>query len=470
MKITIVGAGSIRFSLQIIGDIAKTPRLKGTTISLVDVHEERLNASYTLAKKYVEELEADLTFEKTKKLEEGIEGADFVINTALPYPKGHEDGFIKYDLITKIGEKHGYYRGIDAQELNMVSTYTYVLISYYDLKLALDIAQCIKKYAPSAWLLQTANPVFEITQFLSRNTNVNVIGICHGFQGVYEVFNTLGLEPENVDWQVAGVNHGIFLNRFLYKGQNAYPLLDKWIEEAYKWDSKSPWDLQLSPAAIDMYRFYGMLPIGDTCRNGTWKYNYNLETKKKWLGKFGGIDNEIERPRFHELLRMGRKRMIELAKELERDNNIKLSKIWPEVFNKEKLSGEQHVHFINGITGGERVRLILNVPNKGVITKIPDDVVVEVPVWVDKNGIHYEKIEPDLTHRIKIFYLLPRILRMEWSLEGFLSRDKKVLEEILIRDPRTRSYEQVLEVLDEILSQDFNNELKEYLEKGKGVL
>jgi len=78
MKIAIVGAGSIRFSLQIIGDIAKTPRLNGTLISMVDVHEERLNASYILAKKYIEELEADLRFEKTKSLEEGIEGADFI--------------------------------------------------------------------------------------------------------------------------------------------------------------------------------------------------------------------------------------------------------------------------------------------------------------------------------------------------------------------------------------------------------
>lgn len=56
MKVVIVGAGSIRFSLQIIGDIAKIPRLNGTTIWLVDVNEERLNASYILAKKYVEEL------------------------------------------------------------------------------------------------------------------------------------------------------------------------------------------------------------------------------------------------------------------------------------------------------------------------------------------------------------------------------------------------------------------------------
>lgn len=89
---------------------------------------------------------------------------------------------------------------------------------------------------------------------------------------------------------------------------------------------------------------------------------------------------------------------------------------------------------------------------------------MELPVWVDSSGIHREKVEPDLTHRIKIFYLWPRILRMEWNLEAFISRDRKVLEEILIRDPRTKSYEQVVKVLDEILSLPFNEEIRRYYE------
>ncbi|TYT24361.1 alpha-glucosidase/alpha-galactosidase [Dictyoglomus thermophilum] len=464
MKIAIVGAGSFRFALQLIGDLAKTPSLNGSLIALMDINEERLNATYILAKRYMEELGSALKFEKTTNLEAALEGADFVINTALPFPEGHEDGFIKYDIVTQIGEKHGYYRGIDSQELNMVSTYTYVLISYYDLKLAIDIAKAMKKYAPSSWLLQTANPVFEITQLLNRLTDINVVGICHGFHGVYEVFNSLRLDPKEVDWQVAGVNHGIFLNRFLYRGKNAYPLLDEWIEkESQNWEPKNPWDLQMSPAAMDMYKFYGMLPIGDTCRNGTWKYHYNLETKKKWYGKFGGIDNEIERPKFHNQLREGKKRMLELAKEVEKDPHIKLIENWPELFSKDKFSGEQHIPFINAISGGDKVRLILNVKNNGVISGIRDDVIVEIPVWVDKTGIHPEKLEPDLTDRVKNFYLMPKILRMEWALEGFISKDIKVLEEILVRDPRTKSYEQVLAVLDEILTQPFNKELREYL-------
>lgn len=211
-----------------------------------------------------------------------------------------------------------------------------------------------------------------------------------------------------------------------------------------------------------MYKFYGMLPIGDTVRNGTWKYHYNLEIKKRWFGEFGGIDNEVERPKLHELLRNARRRLIELSRQVELDPSVKLTEAFSEIFRKGKMSGELHVPFINAISNNKKVRLFLNVENQGTLKDFPDDLVMELPVWVDREGIHREKVEPDLTDRIKKFYLWPRILRMEWNLEAFFSKDKRVLEEILIRDPRTRSYEQVVAVIDEILNLPFNEELKRH--------
>ncbi|MDW8034750.1 MAG: alpha-glucosidase/alpha-galactosidase, partial [Nitrososphaerota archaeon] len=257
MKISIIGAGSVRFAQQLIGDIAQTKELskESTCVYLMDINERRLNASYVLAKKYVEELDSPVNIVKAENMDEAIDDADFIINTAYPYdPKYHEDGFQRWEVVTEIGEKNGYYRGIDSQDLNMVSTYTYIFSSYPDMKLALDIAKKMEEMAPHAYLMQTANPVFEITQAVTRWTNVKIVGFCHGAAGVYEIFRRLELNPEEVDWQVAGLNHGIWLNRFKYRGEDAYPLLDKWIKEnSDKWESKNSWDMQMSPAAIDMY-------------------------------------------------------------------------------------------------------------------------------------------------------------------------------------------------------------------------
>lgn len=463
MKISIVGAGSVRYSLKLIGDVAKTEGFSDVFISLMDINERRLDTIYTLANKYVKELGANIKFEKTTSLEHTLKDADFIINIALPYLPQHEDGFEKYDIVTQIGEKYGYYRGIDSQEFNMVSTYSYAICSYYDLKLALELSNLIEKLCPNAWLLQTANPIFEITQHITRYTNTKIIGFCHGYGGIHEIFHALGINPKEVDWQVSGVNHGIWLNRFKYKGKDGYFLLDKWIEEkAFNWKSNDPWDVQLSPAAIDMYKFYGMIPIGDTVRNGSWKYNYNLDTKKKWFGEYGGIDNEVERPKFHKQLRASKEKLIEIAQKVKENPSIRVTEKWPDIFTTEKMSGEQQILFINALINDKKERLVLNIPNKGTISEIPDDVVVEVTCIVDKEGIHPEKIEPDLTERIKRMYLMPRIVRMELAVEAFRTGDISLLEEFLIRDRRTKSLEQVKGVLKEIFNLPFHEDLKRH--------
>nr|WP_240739351.1 hypothetical protein [Marinitoga lauensis] len=54
----------------------------------------------------------------------------------------------------------------------------------------------------------------------------------------------------------------MWLNRFEYNGEDAYPLLESWVNENKEFNPKDPFNDQLSPAAIDMYKFYGMFPIG----------------------------------------------------------------------------------------------------------------------------------------------------------------------------------------------------------------
>lgn len=54
MRITVIGARSARFALQLVGDIVQAQDLSDdqTETCLMDVEEERLNATFILAKKY----------------------------------------------------------------------------------------------------------------------------------------------------------------------------------------------------------------------------------------------------------------------------------------------------------------------------------------------------------------------------------------------------------------------------------
>ncbi len=447
IKIGIIGAGSAVFSMKFVGDLCRIKRLHGSTVSLMDIDEVRLNAVYSLAKRYAKELRGDLRFEKTTDIRESIKDADFVVNAALI--GGHE----QQEIVREIGEKHGYYRGIDTQEFNMVSDY-YTFTNYNQLKFFLDVAHLIEELAPNAWLIQTANPVFEGTTLISRYTKVKVAGFCHGHNEFNEIVKALELDKDRIDWDVAGFNHNIWLTRFEYDGKDAYPLLDEWIKKyGWKEEQRNPFDLQLSRGAIDMYRFYGKMPIGDTVRNGSWRYHYNLDVKKKWFGKWGGPDSEEGWKWYNEEL----KRRVNKVLSMANDPSVSLVSEFP----PDELSGEQHILFIDAITNNVEYRLVLNIPNKGEIIKgIPENVVVEVPVIVDEKGIKPDFTGYEFDSRIFNMYILPRMMRMEWAIEAFITGNRNILEEVLIRDIRTRSVKQAKEVIDEILALPFNKEMK----------
>jgi alpha-galactosidase len=69
---------------------------------------------------------------------------------------------------------------------------------------------------------------------------------------------------------------------------------------------------------------------------------------------------------------------------------------------------------------------------------------------VDAGGIKPEKLEPMLNDKILKWYLAPRIMRMEWAIDAFINKDPNMVLEILMRDRRTKSYEQAKAVVQEI--------------------
>ena len=468
LKIGIIGAGSAVFSMRLVSDLVKlvnrenSKRIRGSKVVLMDVDEDRLKAVTILAEKFADEFDADITFDQTTDIDETITDSDFIINTALV--GGHK--FL--ESTREIGEKHGYYRGIDTQEFNMVSDY-YTLTNWNQLAYFLEIAKKVgHNNKTNPWLLQAANPVFEGTTLIHRETDTNMVGFCHGHHGVGELIAPLNLTMEEVDWQVAGVNHGIWLNRLEKDGKVLCPQLVEYFRNREEWHPEDPTDDQLSPVVWDMYQFYGMFPVGDTQRNTTWRYHYSLSDKKKWYGEpWGGFDSEIGWNWYGKKLNTITANLQKIMNTVVSNPEKPSKEIFfkdidqypPEIaeeirklYNPEQLSGEQHIPFIDAISNNNRDRFVVNTINNSTIKGLDDDVACEFPAMVDEDGIHPEEINPPLTERILKWYLRPRVLRMEWALEAFLKKDKSLIKEILMRDRRTQSPEQAEAVVDELFN------------------
>ena len=440
VKISVIGAGSAVFSLGIVRDVCLTPNLAGSAVSFMDIDPERLETVTRVARRYAAELGADIRFEQTAERETSLREADYVINTA--FPLGHHHA----RRLREVTAEHGYYYGGVG------------LGSFYDFDLMLAVARDMERLCPRAWLIQSGNPVFDGCTLLTRETGLKVIGLCHGHYGYQEICRVLGLDPARVTWEAPGLNHCIWLTQFRYDGRDAYPLLDDWIarEGPAYWANHvatRTHDIQMSRGSIHQYRLYGLMPIGDTPRerNLSWWYHSDLATKKRWFGEpFGGPDTEIARPKYvadHEA------HMREIAA-VAADPRARVA----DHLGTSKTR-EQQIPIIDALTNNVEGRFQVNVPNRGILDGIPDDVVVEGQAVIDATGVHQLKPTP-LPRKIMLEVVLPRWLQMERNVAAYQSGDLSMLLWSALATHQTRGYDQAVAALHDLLALPEHAELR----------
>jgi alpha-galactosidase len=445
VRIAVIGAGSGTFSLGLVKDLCLTPNLKGSEVSFMDVDAGRLETIHKLAGRFANELGTDMRFEKTTDRAAALKDADFVINTASA--KSHHAQRREREL----ADKHGYYYG---------GTNLHERHENFDLMLA--VARDIVKITPKAWLIQSGNPVFDGCTLMHREVpELKAIGLCHGHYGYLEICKVLGLDPARVTWEAPGLNHQIWLNHFRYDGEDAYPILDGWIEEQGPeyWRThvaERTHDKQMSRGTIHQYKMYGLMPIGDTPRTQpvttNWWYHTDIGTKKRWFGEpFGGPDTEIARPFYVANLEKRLQQMRDAAN----DPKAKVT----DIFGAERTR-EQQVPIIDALTNNVEGRFQVNWPNRGVVDGIPDDVVAEFQALIDATGVHPIKPAP-LPKKIMFEQVLPYWLDMERTLEAYKSGDRSMLLWNVLQSHQTRSYEQAVDLLQAILTDPEHAEVAE---------
>jgi len=106
---------------------------------------------------------------------------------------------------------------------------------------------------------------------------------------------------------------------------------------------------------------------------------------------------------------------------------------------KEKPSGEYASHIINAMETNKPFRFNGNVINKegGLITNLPKECCVEVPVFADSHGIHPQGgiVLPTICQALCI----SNIMVQKAAVEGALELDREKIYQAVLLDPNTAS-------------------------------
>ncbi len=451
-KIAIIGAGSANFSLNLVKDICVNKNFNGCTVALMDVDAARLDAIYGLCTRYTEEMNGDVNVLKTMDRREAMQGADFVINVALDY--GHE----RFKQGIKVAYDHGYRFGGSLHVLHDEAFF----INFHQLKLMEEILVDMLDICPKAYYIMVANPVQAGVTYLQRKyKDAKIIGMCHGYTGLYRLADIMGMDRKDISFEVAGVNHFIWLTSFKYKGEDGYKYIDEWIE---KHNGKIVEDMETakakyglavdeaSPKTVALYKKFGLFPIGDAASagGGAWGWEYHTDDETEEL--YGNTPYQWYQDYF-----VYCDKSVADIKEVVENKDIKVSEAFSDV-----QSDEPMIPLIEGLAFDTHNKVIVNILNDGGYMKgLPTDYEVEIAAIISK-----DKITPicndGLPKEIMAHLYRDRIAPVEVELAAFEKHSKELLLDLIMMDPWTKSRKQAEELLDAIFALPCNADMKEY--------
>ena len=355
-----IGAGSTSFTLRLVSDILhEDDFILSGELRLVDIDPVALDDSYEAVKKMTETSGRSFTVTKHLDYMEALPGCDFLFFTFVTgsYPSWKKDIDIctKHGILQSVGDTIG--------PGGIIRTLRNVPVVY-------NIAKAMEKISPDAWIINYSNPEGALCLAVSKYTNIKTFGLCHGTPDTVRSLaeNVYKVDPKRLRYSAAGINHLTWITKLEIDGENVYPKLRKLLDET-GYGKREPISSQL-------YDIFGLYPApGDRHVGEFFPYYLKEEVLAEQDYTWKNADfNMLDNWRNGSL------------------NNIKKLKEGIIGFKEFGTSGETATHFMRSLVTGKTTLEMANVINKGYIDNVSQDIIAEVPVFVDSFGLHPQKI------------------------------------------------------------------------------
>lgn len=219
LKIAYIGGGSTRGAGTMASFVAQGENFSGSEIVLIDLVPERLQLIRTLAERMVAARGLDLQVTATTDRRAGLTDCDAVLTS---YRVG---GFEARALDERLPLAHD----VIGQETQGPGGFFMALRSVHALKPMLaDIAAV----CPRARIFNYTNPINLVAQAVSDNTDADIVSLCEG-PIVYPRYlaYSVGLDPDGLDVESVGLNHGSWSVKHTYQGRDLIEILrEAWAE------------------------------------------------------------------------------------------------------------------------------------------------------------------------------------------------------------------------------------------------
>ena len=359
-KFAFIGAGSYIFTRNLVRDLFAFPAFEDCHIALMDINPLRLEKIPACVNKINAAFGNKATVTSTMNRAEALEGADGVVCTVF---NGDIDIW-RYDI--EIPKEYGV--DINVGDTRSVSG---IFRALRNIPLMLDICRDIEKYCPKAVFLNYTNPMSMLCKAMQANTRVEVTGLCHSVQGTAKMLaEWIGAQPEDMTYTCAGVNHQAFYIDLRCKGEDAYPMLRKALENPEIWNKEQ--------VRNEMFRHLDYYPTESSGHNS--EYNAWFRKRPDLIEKYCTHGTGWNPGEYAYSLNLRLEREKTWVKELDQWIN-------EEEVDK-KHSGEYASNIFNARFGdGKLFKFNGNVLNRHLIDNLPENCCVEVPVLASQYGM-----------------------------------------------------------------------------------
>jgi alpha-galactosidase len=355
-RIAFIGAGSIEFTRDLLGDLLSLPELARADIALHDIDPQRLATAEAMARWTADRLGAEPTFSAHLDRRAALAGADFAFN--MIQVGGHAATLLDFE----IPARHGLRQTI-ADTLGIGGIFR----ALRTVPVMLGIGRDMHELCPDAWLLNYTNPMAMLCQAYAHGSpHTKVVGLCHSIQHTTRrLAEYVGVPFEEVTFLGAGVNHQSFILRFERDGENLYPRLDAAIEADPELQRK---------VRVDLYRRFGYFPTESSEHSA--EYLPWLMRDDAALERYRiPVDEYVRRSEENLALYEEMKASLREGGEFEIERSVEYAPV-----------------IVHAMTTGQPQVIYGNVVNEGLIDNLPAGACVEVPCVVDRTGVQPTRV------------------------------------------------------------------------------